>query len=90
MTRNETMYPSPNAFDPERFFGTEKMASEASRRVDAVFGFGRRVCPGSFFAEENIWIFMTNVIATMDIAKAVDEQGRAIEVKVEYFGSVVR
>jgi len=90
MTRNETVFPSPNTFDPERFFGPEKMASEACQQVDAVFGFGRRVCPGSFFAEENIWIFMTNVIATMDIAKAVDEQGRVIEAKAEYFGSVVR
>jgi len=90
MTRNETVFPSPNTFDPERFFGPEKMASEACQQVDAVFGFGRRVCPGRYFAEENIWMFMTNLIATMDIAKAVDEQGRAIEAKGEYFGSLVR
>jgi len=90
MTHNETVYPSPNTFDPERFFGPERMASEACQQVDAVFGFGRRACPGRYFAEENIWMFMTNVIATMDIAKAVDEQGRAIEAKAEYFGSFVR
>jgi len=90
MTRNEAMYPSPNTFDPERFFGPEKMASEACQQVEAVFGFGRRVCPGRSFAEENRRMFMTNVIATMDIGKAVDEKGREIEVKAEYFGSLVR
>jgi len=90
MTRNESMFPSPNTFDPERFFGPEKMESEASQQVEAVFGFGRRVCPGRFFAQENIWMFMTNVIATMDISKAVDEKGRDIEVEVEYYGSVIR
>ena len=84
------MFPSPNTFDPERFFGPEKMESEAFQQVEAVFGFGRRVCPGRFFAQENIWMFMTNVIATMDISKAVDEKGRDIEVEVEYYGSVIR
>jgi len=90
MTHNEALYPSPNTFDPERFFGPEKMASEASQQVEVVFGFGRRICPGRFFAERNVWMFMANMIATMNIAKAVDEKGREIEVKAEYFGSVVR
>ena len=90
MTRNEVMYPSPNTFDPERFFGPEKMASEAYQQVEAVFGFGRRICPGRFFAEANIWMFMTNLIATMDIGKAVDEKGREIDVTAEYVGSFVR
>ena len=90
MTRNETVYPSPNVFDPERFFGPEKMASEACQQVEAVFGFGRRICPGRFFAEENIWMLMTNMIATMDIDKAVDEKGRVIDVTEEFYGSFVR
>jgi cytochrome P450 len=90
MTRNETMYPSPNSFNPERFFGPEKMASEACQQVEAVFGFGRRICPGRFFAEANIWILMTNMIATMDISKAVDEKGKEINVTGEYVGSFVR
>ena len=90
MTRNATMYPSPSTFDPERFFGPEKMASEACQQVEAVFGFGRRICPGRFFAEANIWILMTNLIATMDLGKAVDEKGTEIGVSGEYVGSFVR
>lgn len=90
MTRNEEMYPSPNAFNPERFFGPEKMASEACQQVEAVFGFGRRICPGRFFAEANVWMLMANLIATMDIGKVVDEKGRDIDVTGEYHGSFVR
>ena len=90
MTRNEVMYPSPNTFDPERFFGPDKMASEACQQVDAVFGFGRRICPGRFFAEANIWILMTNLIATMNISKAVDETGKEVGAPPEYVGSFVR
>lgn len=90
MTRNETMYPSPNTFNPERFFGPEKMESEACQQVEAVFGFGRRICPGRFFAEANIWMLMTNMIATMDIGKALDGKGREIDPRAEYVGSFVR
>ena len=90
MTRNEAVYPSPNTFDPERFFGPEKMKSEACQEVEAVFGFGRRICPGRFFAEANIWMLMTNMVATMNIAKAVDEKGGEIDVAGEYVGSFVR
>jgi cytochrome P450 len=90
MTRNEAMYPSPNTFDPERFFGPDKVASEACQQVEAVFGFGRRICPGRFFAQSSIWMLMTNMIATMNISKAVDEKGREINITGEYFGSVGR
>jgi hypothetical protein len=35
-------------------------------------------------------MLMTNIIATMDISKAVDEKGREIDVSAEYVGSFVR
>ena len=86
--RNEEVYPKPEKFDPERFWGN--MDSEAARQVDAVFGFGRRVCPGQAFAESNIFLIMSNVIATMDLAKAVDETGAPITPPVEYTKSFIR
>ena len=88
ITRNEELYPDPNTFNPERFIG--KMNSEAARRVDAVFGFGRRVCPGKAFAEANVWLLMANIVATMDIEKSVDEMGQPITPSTAYIGSLVR
>ena len=66
------------------------MDSEAARQVDAIFGFGRRVCPGKVFAEANVWLLMANIVATMDIEKSVDELGQPIIPDSEYIGSYVR
>lgn len=66
------------------------MDSEAAHQVDAIFGFGRRVCPGKAFAEANVWLLMVNVVATMNIEKSVDEMGKQITPNPEYIGSFVR
>ena len=88
ITRNEELYPDPDKFNPERFVG--RMDSEAAHQVDAVFGFGRRVCPGKAFAEVNVWLLMANIVATMDIEKSTDEMGKPITPSTEYVGSFVR
>jgi len=88
ITRNEELYPEPEKFMPERFWG--KMDSEAARQVDTVFGFGRRVCPGKAFGESSVFLIMSNIIATMDLTKAVDEAGIPITPPVEYTKSFVR
>ena len=88
ITRNEELYPEPEQFIPERFWG--KMDSEAAHQVDAVFGFGRRACPGKTFAESSIFLIMSNIIATMDLTKAVDEAGVPITPPVEYTKSFIR
>ncbi|KAF9645975.1 cytochrome P450 [Thelephora ganbajun] len=82
------LYPEPEQFMPERFWG--KMDTEVARQVNAVFGFGRRVCPGKAFAESNIFLIMSNIIATMDLTKAVDEAGVPITPPVEYTKSFIK
>lgn len=88
ITRNEELYPEPERFMPERFWG--RMDSEAAHQVDSVFGFGRRVCPGRELAESSMFLLISNIIATMDLAKAVDEAGVPITPPVEYTKSFVR
>ena len=88
ITRNEELYPEPEEFRPERFWG--KMDSEAAHQVDSVFGFGRRVCPGRAFAEPSIFLLTANIIAIMDLTKAVDEAGVPITPLVEYTKSFIR
>lgn len=45
MTRDETRYPNPEAFIPERFLDSERMLIKDDP-AEFVFGFGRRICPG--------------------------------------------
>lgn len=78
MTHNDEMYPEPFQFKPERFLGlNEERAKEIDPR-NFIFGFGRRVCVGQFFADQQIWLVIASLIAAFDIKKAKDEFGKEI------------
>ena len=53
-------------------------------KATAVFGFGRRVCPGRFLAEDSTWISMATILSTLNIKPVIGEDGRPIIPKVEY------
>ena len=76
MTRNEEVYPEPEVFNPDRFL--HPSSQRTLEHVEAVWGFGRRICPGKAFAEASLWLCMANFITTMNIEKAVDGDGSAI------------
>jgi hypothetical protein len=38
----------------------------------------RRICPGRYLADANLWIVMASVLATMNISKAIDSDGKEI------------
>ncbi|KAK8064424.1 cytochrome P450 [Apiospora phragmitis] len=62
-TRDESVYPDPEAFKPERFLGPDP-----APHPDFVFGFGRRVCPGKLLAEQSVWLTVAHSLAVFDIS----------------------
>ncbi|KJZ72506.1 hypothetical protein HIM_08175 [Hirsutella minnesotensis 3608] len=68
------VYPEPDSFKPERFLEPHKEPDPT-----AVFGFGRRICPGRYFAEANVFLIAAQMLACFHIRKAVDESGIEIE-----------
>ncbi|KAH7334825.1 cytochrome P450 [Rhizoctonia solani] len=60
MGRDESGYKSPEAFDPERFLNADTPSTSA-------FGFGRRSCPGSHYAEASLFILFASILAVFDI-----------------------
>jgi hypothetical protein len=48
------------------------------------------MCPGRWFAFDAMWIIITSVLLTYDIAKAMDETGSPIEPKIEYSSGLLR
>ena len=86
MTRNETKYPRPEEFRPERFFDA---AGELNNdNVQYIFGGGRRICPGRHLADASIWSAIAIILATLDIVKCKDEQGNDIPINAKWTSGV--
>jgi len=81
MTRDESIYPEPEEFRPERFF------IEKGRLNDdpiLAFGFGRRICVGRYAADATVWATIASVLSAFNIAKAKDAAGNEIEIDPVY------
>ncbi|KAF9267146.1 cytochrome P450 [Marasmius fiardii PR-910] len=89
MLHDETTYPDPHSFKPERFIRADgKLNTEVRDPTSVLFGFGRRICPGRHMSWNSVWICIASVLATLDISKAVDEEGNVVEPSFEYVSSL--
>ncbi|THH14926.1 hypothetical protein EW146_g5474 [Bondarzewia mesenterica] len=83
MLHDELTFPEADKFKPEHFLDT------SSKFPEVAFGFGRRICPGRYMARGSIWIAIASILATLDISKAVDKDGKVIELIDEYSSGVI-
>lgn len=70
------------AFRPERFLETATHAPEPDPR-NFVFGFGRRVCPGRYVADNALFITIAQTLAVFSVGKLV-EDGEVVEPEVSF------
>ena len=70
MAHDESVYPDPFSFKPERFLGPNPNPDPAM-----AFGFGRRICPGRFMAYESMWIAIACTLAMFNISKVKRADG---------------
>ncbi|EPT05741.1 hypothetical protein FOMPIDRAFT_1027275 [Fomitopsis schrenkii] len=75
MSRDPEVYPEPDVFKPERFLTQNGGVSDLHDPRKFVFGFGRRICPGRYFADTTIWLAAASIVATMDFRQARNSQG---------------
>ncbi|SPO06049.1 related to O-methylsterigmatocystin oxidoreductase [Cephalotrichum gorgonifer] len=73
------IYADPDLFDPERFLSPRDEPDPATEG----FGYGRRLCPGRFFAETSLYLNIAKSLATFNFIKAVGEDGEDIELDVK-------
>ncbi|KAK0452985.1 cytochrome P450 [Desarmillaria tabescens] len=84
MLHDETTYPEPHSFRPERFMKEGKLNPDIRDPDTVLFGFGRRICPARYMAHSSIWIAIVSMLAVFDITKTVDEFGNTIEPTYAY------
>lgn len=76
--KDPTVYADPQAFDPTRFLAPR---DEPDPKPD-VFGYGRRICPGRFFADAGLFITIVRSLAAFEMSKAVLDDGTEVDVNV--------
>jgi len=76
MLNDEMEYPDPRSFKPERHINDGKNGPR--NPADTIFGFGRRVCPGSHIGLSNLHISAASILTLFNINQAHDENGRPI------------
>jgi len=75
---DESMFPDPDAFSPDRY-----LDPASNKSLDIIFGFGGRLCPGRYLARSTIWMTIVSILSAFTISRALDEDGREIEVSDE-------
>ncbi|KAJ3566607.1 hypothetical protein NP233_g6886 [Leucocoprinus birnbaumii] len=74
-----SLYPEPDVFSPDRFINKERMQPDPRQWA---FGFGRRACPGTYFAETSILLVMAGILARFKISlptsQAPEDKGSKI------------
>ncbi|KAF8748959.1 cytochrome P450 [Rhizoctonia solani] len=76
MTRDESVYEDPGDFNPDRFL-------DPNVPVAPGFGWGRRICPGSHFAEASLFLSISSLLATYNFSRKKDKNGKEIIPTVE-------
>ncbi|KAF9554263.1 cytochrome P450 [Agrocybe pediades] len=69
MTRDEDVYKDPHKFDPDRYDRGEPYTVSH-------FGFGRRICPGRYLADANVWIAIASILTAFRIEPLTNDAGK--------------
>ncbi|EKM56447.1 uncharacterized protein PHACADRAFT_92801 [Phanerochaete carnosa HHB-10118-sp] len=91
MLHDEKVFPEPSKFMPDRFLDGNGRLRSLSRLEDPAvlgFGFGRRICPGMYFAHNSVFIAIARMLYVFNFSKTRDHVGNEITPEIEYGGFI--
>ncbi|EIW84343.1 cytochrome P450 [Coniophora puteana RWD-64-598 SS2] len=77
ISRDSGRYPEPETFRPERFIAKDGKLSDDT--VKWSFGWGRRICPGRYLAQNAVWAAATTMLVAYSFQKETDQRGNPID-----------
>lgn len=86
ITRDETLYPSPETFDPSRWLTPTSpcylapLSTHPTIKGFTTFGYGRRVCQGVDLVEAELLVGVGGMAWAFRVGKKRDALGREVEV----------
>ena len=90
MLHDESAFPNPGLFNPERFLTADGLLRDDVPYPIEAFGFGRRICPGRYFAYDTLWLTVANILTVFTIEPPVDESGSRMDEKTAFLPSLLR
>ncbi|KAH9847899.1 cytochrome P450 [Lenzites betulinus] len=75
------IYSNPDEFIPERFIKDGSLDPTVRDPGTLAFGYGRRVCPGKYFAEDSLYLTVASILHVFDIGPPIDEAGQPIMIE---------
>ncbi|EUC62887.1 cytochrome P450 family protein [Rhizoctonia solani AG-3 Rhs1AP] len=76
ISHDEAVYNDPDTFNPDRYL-------DPNMPMAPVFGWGRRKCPGSHFADASLFLTITSLLAVFKFARRIGPDGKEIVPKIE-------
>ncbi|EIN06160.1 cytochrome P450 [Punctularia strigosozonata HHB-11173 SS5] len=81
ISRDPKFYPGdPDSFRPSRFLDASgQLDPSVLDPTEFFFGFGRRICPGRYLAQDSMWIMMSSILAVFKISRRKEDIGVNLE-----------
>ncbi|KAF1976591.1 cytochrome P450 [Bimuria novae-zelandiae CBS 107.79] len=71
-THDPAVYPDPMTFNPDRFLETATHKPEPDPR-NYIFGYGRRICPGRYVADNALFITIAQSLAVFNVTPTAEK-----------------
>jgi len=76
-------YKDPFVYNPDRFLKDGEINRTVRDPMVAAFGYGKRICPGRFMAENSLFIFICHILAVYNVQPGLGDDGKELEIKPE-------